>query len=74
MARPKWNRRNGLIDFRPSGNARFLERHEHVFNLASYLDMKAHAAFIYDHIRGIGGVFMLPLAPWGEAIPSGMRG
>jgi hypothetical protein len=28
------------------------------FNLASYDDVKAHAAAIYDRIRGIGGAVM----------------
>ena len=36
------------------------------FNLASYDDVKAHAAIIYDRIRSIGGAVMPPLPPRGE--------
>ena len=36
------------------------------FNLASYDEVKAHAAAIYDRIRGIGGVVMPPPPPRGE--------
>jgi hypothetical protein len=36
------------------------------FNLASYDDVKAHAAAIYDRIRGIGGAVMPPPPPRGE--------
>ena len=36
------------------------------FNLASYGEVKAHAAAIYDRIRGIGGAVMPPLPPRGE--------
>jgi hypothetical protein len=36
------------------------------FNLASYDDVKAHAAIIYDRIRGIGGAVMPPPPPRGE--------
>ena len=36
------------------------------FNLASYDDVKAHAAAIYDRIRGIGGALMPPPPPRGE--------
>jgi hypothetical protein len=36
------------------------------FNLASYNDVKAHAAAIYDRIRGIGGAVMPPPPPRGE--------
>jgi hypothetical protein len=36
------------------------------FNLASYDDVKAHAAAIYDRIRGIGGAVMPPPPPRGD--------
>lgn len=36
------------------------------FNLASYDDVKKHAAAIYDRIRGIGGAAMPPPPPRGE--------
>ena len=36
------------------------------FNLGSYDDVKAHAAAIYDRIRGIGGAVMPPPPPRGE--------
>ena len=36
------------------------------FNLSSYDDVKAHAAMIYDRIRGIGGPVMPPPPPRGE--------
>ena len=36
------------------------------FNLANYDDVKAHAAAIYDRIRGIGGAIMPPPPPRGE--------
>jgi len=36
------------------------------FNLASYDDVKAHAAAIYDRIRGIGGAVMPPPPTRGE--------
>jgi hypothetical protein len=36
------------------------------FNLASYDDVKEHAAIIYDRIRGIGGALMPPPPPRGE--------
>jgi len=36
------------------------------FNLASYDEVKAHAAAIYDRIRGIGGAIMPPPPPKGE--------
>lgn len=35
------------------------------FNLASYDEVKAHAAAIYDRIRGIGGAVMPPPPPRG---------
>jgi hypothetical protein len=36
------------------------------FNLGKYDDVKAHAAAIYDRIRGIGGAVMPPPPPRGE--------
>jgi hypothetical protein len=36
------------------------------FDLASYDSVKAHAAAIYDRIRGIGGAVMPPPPPRGE--------
>jgi hypothetical protein len=48
----------------------FMERDVHAmskaFDLASYDDVKAHAAIIYDRIQGIGGAAMPPLPPRGE--------
>lgn len=48
----------------------FTERDIHAmskaFNLASYDDVKTHAAAIYDRIRGIGGAIMPPPPPRGE--------
>ena len=48
----------------------FTERDIHAmskaFNLGSYDDVKAHAAAIYDRIRGIGGAVMPPPPPRGE--------
>jgi hypothetical protein len=47
----------------------FTERDIHAmskaFNLGSYDDVKAHAAAIYDRIRGIGGNVMPPPPPKG---------
>jgi hypothetical protein len=37
-----------------------------VFNLADYKDVKAHAAAIYDRIRGTGGAVMPPPPPRGD--------
>jgi hypothetical protein len=36
------------------------------FNLASYDDVKKHAAVIYDRLRGIQGSVMPPPPPRGE--------
>ena len=36
------------------------------FDLASYDDVRAHAAAIFDRIRGIGGAVMPPPPPRGE--------
>ncbi len=48
----------------------FTQRDSHAmmkaFDLASYGDVKAHAAVIFDRIRGIGGAVMPPPPPRGE--------
>jgi hypothetical protein len=48
----------------------FTERDIHAmskaFDLGNYDDVKAHAANIYDRIRGIGGAVMPPPPPRGE--------
>jgi hypothetical protein len=48
----------------------FTERDIHAmnkaFDLGNYDDVKAHAAAIYDRIRGIGGAVMPPPPPQGE--------
>jgi hypothetical protein len=48
----------------------FTERDIHAmskaFNLAKYDEVRAHAAIIYDRIRGIGGAVMPPPPPKGE--------
>jgi transketolase len=36
------------------------------FNLASYDDVKAHSAAIYDRLRGVGGAVMPPPPPKGQ--------
>jgi hypothetical protein len=36
------------------------------FDLASYDDVRKHAAAIHDRIRGIGGAVMPPPAPRGD--------
>jgi hypothetical protein len=42
-------------DIRPLFTERDIQGMRKAFNLASYDDEKAHAAAIYDRIRGIGG-------------------
>jgi hypothetical protein len=64
-------RRDGDSDELRSGHSTALygqghSCHEQAFNLASYDDVKAHAAVIYDRIRGIGGAVMPPPPPRGE--------
>jgi len=48
----------------------FTERDIHAmskaFNLGKYEEVRAHAAVIYDRIRGIGGAVMPPPPPKGE--------
>ena len=53
-------------DIRPLFTARDIEGMKKGFNLASYDDVKAQAAAIYDRIRGIGGALMPPPPPRGE--------
>jgi hypothetical protein len=53
-------------DIRPFFTERDIKAMSKAFNLASYDDVKAHAAVIYDRIRGIGGAVMPPLPPRGE--------
>jgi hypothetical protein len=58
------------ISFQADIRPLFTERDIHGmikgFNLASYDEVKAHAATIYDRIRGIGGAVMPPPPPRGE--------
>jgi hypothetical protein len=53
-------------DIRPLFTERDIEGMKKGFNLASYDAVKAHAAAIYDRIRGIGGGVMPPPPPRGE--------
>jgi hypothetical protein len=53
-------------DIRPLFTERDIEGMKKGFNLASYDEVKTHAAAIYDRIRGIGGALMPPLPPRGE--------
>jgi hypothetical protein len=53
-------------DIRPLFTQRDIDGMKNGFNLASYDDVKAHAAAIYDRIRGIGGALMPPPPPRGE--------
>jgi hypothetical protein len=53
-------------DIRPLFTERDIQAMSKAFNLASYDDVKAHAAVIYDRIRGIGGAEMPPPPPRGE--------
>ena len=54
------------VDIRPLFTERDIQGMMKGFNLASYDEVKAHAAAIYDRIRGIGGAVMPPLPPRGE--------
>ena len=47
-------------DIRPLFTERDIRGMSKAFNLASYDDVKTHAAAIYDRIRGIGGAVMPP--------------
>ena len=53
-------------DIRPLFTERDIRGMSKAFNLASYEEVKAHAAVIYDRIRGIGGAVMPPPPPRGE--------
>ena len=53
-------------DIRPFFTERDIHAMSKAFNLASHDDVKAHAAVIYDRIRGIGGPVMPPSPPKGE--------
>jgi hypothetical protein len=53
-------------DIRPLFSDRDIHAMSKAFDLASYDDVKAHAAIIYDRIRGIGGAVMPPPPPRGE--------
>jgi hypothetical protein len=50
-------------DIRPLFTQRDIDGMKKGFNLASYDEVKAHAAAIYDRIRGIGGPLMPPRPP-----------
>src|SRR5215469_1600531 len=59
-------------DIRPLFTERDIRAMSKAFNLASYDDVKAHAAAIHDRIRGIGGAVMPPLPPrWRRSLVSG---
>jgi hypothetical protein len=53
-------------DIRPLFKEQDIHAMLKAFNLASYDDVKAHAAAIYDRIRGIGGPVMPPPPPRGQ--------
>ena len=53
-------------DIRPLFTERDVQAMSKAFNLASYDDVKARAALIYDRIRGINGAVMPPPPPRGE--------
>jgi hypothetical protein len=53
-------------DILPLFTERDIRAMSKAFNLGSYDDVKAHAAAIYDRIRGIGGAVMPPPPPRGE--------
>ena len=53
-------------DIRPLFTQRDIQAMSKAFNLASYDNVKAHAAAIFDRIRGIGGAVMPPPPPKGE--------
>jgi hypothetical protein len=53
-------------DIRPLFTQRDIQGMSKAFNLASYDDVKVHAAAIFDRIRGIGGAVMPPPPPRGE--------
>ena len=47
-------------DIRPLFTQRDIQAMSKAFNLASYDEVKTHAAAIFDRIRGIGGAVMPP--------------
>ena len=53
-------------DIRPLFTQRDIQGMSKAFNLASYDEVKAHAAAIFNRIRGIGGAVMPPPPPKGE--------
>ena len=53
-------------DILPLFTERDIRAMSKAFNLSSYDEVKAHAAAIYDRIRGIGGAVMPPPPPRGE--------
>jgi hypothetical protein len=53
-------------DIRPLFTERDIRAMSKAFDLGKYEDVKAHAAVIYDRIRGIGGAVMPPPPPKGE--------
>jgi hypothetical protein len=53
-------------DIRPFFTERDIHAMSKAFNLANHEDVKAHAAIIYDRLRGIGGAVMPPPPPRGE--------
>jgi hypothetical protein len=53
-------------DVRPLFTERDVNAMSKAFDLASYDDVKTHAAIIYDRIRGIGGAVMPPPPRRGE--------
>jgi hypothetical protein len=55
-------------DILPLFTDRDIQAMSKAFNLANYDDVKAHAAAIYDRIRGIGGAIMPPRPPEEKAL------
>ena len=53
-------------DIRPLFTQRDIHAMSKAFDLASYDDVRTHAAAIFDRIRGIGGAVMPPPPPKGE--------
>jgi hypothetical protein len=60
-------------DIRPLFTERDIRAMSKAFDLANYDDVKAHAAAIYDRIRGIGGAVMPPRRRE-EKVPGRNRG
>lgn len=53
-------------DIFPLFTERDIQAMKKAFDLGRYDDVKAHAAAIYDRIRGVGGPVMPPPPPRGE--------